>query len=59
MHKSKAYRFDSKVRNIWFLVSSRSLKQENLVLLSLYIFEESVFICQFLNDKIHNYAKNT
>ena len=28
-----------------------------LVLLSVYIFEESVFTFQFLNDKIHNYVK--
>ena len=30
-----------------------------LVLLSLYIFEGSVFTFQFLNDKIHNYVKKT
>ena len=54
-----------KVRNIWSFFSSRSLKmRENiLVLLSWFclvcvFFEESVFVFQFLNDKIHNYVKN-
>ena len=44
-----------------FFLSSRSLKMREkyvcfakLVLLSVYIFEESVFTFQYLNDKIHN-----
>ena len=32
-------------------------KRENLALLSLYTFEESVFIFHFLNDKIYNHVK--
>ena len=43
------------MRNIWFLSPLILSKQENLALLSLYTFEESVFIFQFLNDKIYNY----
>ena len=35
-------------------VSSRSVKMRGFSFLS---FEESVFILQFLNDKVHNYVK--
>jgi hypothetical protein len=42
-------------------VSSRSLKTRELSFAQfgnfLRLFEESVFIFQFLNDKIHNYVK--
>ena len=42
-----------------FFLSSRFVKmrEKYISLLSLYIFEESVFTFQFLNDKIHNYVK--
>ena len=38
------------------VVQEKILNSElhDLALLSLYIFEENVFIFQFLNDKIHN-----
>ena len=52
---------DIGAKNLVFF-SSRSLKTREkcisfaqLVLLSLYIFEGSVFTFQFLNDKIHKY----
>ena len=35
-----------------------SLAEKFLNFLSLYIFEESVFIFQFLDDKMHNYVKH-
>jgi hypothetical protein len=42
-------------------VSSRSLKTRELSFALfgnfLRLFEESVFVFQFLNDKIHNYVK--
>ena len=43
------------MRNIWFLSPLVPSKPENLALLSLYIFDEGVFIFQFLNDKIYTY----
>ena len=63
MRKKKAQMIQ--VRNICFF-SSRSLKTREkyisfvqLVLLSFYFFEGSVFTFQFLNDRMHNYVKNT
>ena len=59
---SSSFWSKSQVRN--FVFSSRSLKTREkyisfaqLVLLSLYFFEGSVFTFQFWNDKIHNYVK--
>ena len=46
----------SKVRNIWFLSPLVPSKRENLVLLSVYIFEGSVLIFLFLNEKIYKYV---
>ena len=39
-----------------FCLLSFCQNERFLSFLSLYIFEESVFIFQFLNDKIHNYV---
>ena len=55
------WRVDSSwVRNIWSLSPLVPSKRENLVLLSFatfcIFFEGSVFIFQFLNDKIYNYV---
>ena len=44
-------------RNICFLSPLVQSKQENLALLTLYIFSGKCFFFQFLNDKIHNYVK--
>ena len=40
-----------------FCLLSFCQNERFLSFLSLYIFEESVFIFQFLNDKMHNYVK--
>ena len=48
----------AKVGNIGFSLSSRSVKMRDSSAFSVCIFfEESVFIFQFLNDKMHNYVK--
>ena len=44
----------SEVGNMWFFVSSRSVKMRGFSFLSLY---KSVFIFQFLNVKMYNYGK--
>ena len=48
----------SKVRNIWFFSPLILSKWELLSFLCLYIFEKSVLIFQFFNDKMHNYLKH-
>ena len=53
----KIYSTETNVQNIWFLSLFVPLKQENLALLSLHTFEESVFIFQFLNDNLHSFVK--
>ena len=47
----------TKVGNIWFLSPLVLSKWEDLAFSVCMLFEESVFIFQFLNDKMHNYVK--
>ena len=44
------------VGNFWFLYPLVLSKWEDLAFSVCIIFEESVFIFQFLNDKMHNYV---
>ena len=44
------------VGNIWFLYPLVLSNWEDLAFSVCIIFEESVFIFQFLNDKMHNYV---
>ena len=46
----------SKVGNIWFLNPLVLSKWEDLAFSVCMLFEESVFIFQFLNNKMHNYV---
>ena len=46
----------NKVGNFWFLYPLVLSKWEDLAFSVCIIFEESVFIFQFLNDKMHNYV---
>ena len=48
--------FFTLVRNIWFLPPLVLSKWEDLAFSVCMLFEESVFIFQFLNNKMHNYA---
>ena len=45
------------VGNIWFLSPLVLSKWEELAFSVCMLFEESVFICQLLNDKMHKYVK--
>ena len=46
----------AKVGNIWFLNPLVLSKWEDLAFSVCMLFEESVFIFQFLNNKMHNYV---
>ena len=47
---------DSRVGNIWFLNPLVLSKWEDLAFSVCMLFEESVLIFQFLNNKMHNYV---
>ena len=47
----------SKVGNFWFLYPLVLSKWEDLAFSVSRLFEKSVFILQFFNDKMHNYVK--
>ena len=47
----------AKVGNIWYLSPLVLSKWEDLAFSVSRLFEKSVFILQFLNDKMHNYVK--
>ena len=49
--------FLSKVGNMWFLYPLVLSKWEDLAFSVSRLFEKSVFILQFFNDKMHNYVK--
>jgi hypothetical protein len=48
---------ETKVGNIWFLSPLVLSKWEDLAFSVSILFEKSVFILQFLNDKMHTYVK--
>ena len=49
--------FNARVGNIWYLSPLVLSRWEDLAFSVSRLFEKSVFIIQFLNDKMHNYAK--
>ena len=48
--------YSTKVGNIWFLNHLVLSEWEDLAFSVCMLFEESVFIFQFLNNKMHNYV---
>ena len=56
MEEMESETFSALVGNIWFLNPLVLSKWEDLAFSVCMLFEESVFIFQFLNDKTHNYV---
>ena len=55
--RSSGLKLSAKVGNFWFLYPLVLSKWEDLAFSVSRLFEKSVFILQFFNDKMHNYVK--